>query len=306
MASGTKSKNAGGTRRKTAAAKGKGSAAAAARASAAMSKPKSWGTVVIVVGLVVLAVVVFGYAYLQIKDNNEFKITADNQDPSTKIPGVVQVEYPGGSHVKANQRVAYDQSPPFGGPHDEAWASCQGMVYSNPVRSENFVHMLEHGAVWITYNPDRVAGADLDKLKDRVTGQDFMALSPYPGLDRPISLQSWGHQLKVDSADDERIDQFVKSLKRNQYKTPEPNANCNALGPGLFDPDNPPPFDPTPPGPDAVKMDGSGATQQGMTGGQEPPPVPAPGAAQTAPQAPVNDQAPAGTQPVPAQPPAGG
>ena len=69
-----------------------------------------------------------------------------------------------------------------------------------------------------------------------------MVMSPYPGLDSPVSLQSWGHQLKVDDATDPRIDEFISSLKQNQYTHPEVGASCDAIGPGAFDQDNPPPF----------------------------------------------------------------
>jgi Protein of unknown function (DUF3105) len=51
-------------------------------------------------------------------------------------------------------------------------------------------------------------------------------LSPYEGLDSPISLQSWNHQLKVDSADDERIVQFADFLTRNSDFHPEVGASC--------------------------------------------------------------------------------
>jgi hypothetical protein len=37
-----------------------------------------------------------------------------------------------------------------------------------------------------------------------------MLMSPYENLDRPISIQAWRFQLKVDSATDPRIDQFIK------------------------------------------------------------------------------------------------
>jgi hypothetical protein len=84
-------------------------------------------------------------------------------------------------------------------------------------------------------------------------------MSPYPGLDQPISLQSWGHELKLADPNDPRIDQFISSLRQNQYTYPEVGASCDALGPGYFDPDNPPPFDASPPPPDAVTMDGRGA-----------------------------------------------
>jgi hypothetical protein len=282
MASGTKSKNAG----KSGGSKGK--SAKALRSASAVKKPRPWGTVGIVVALVALAAVVFGYAYIKISEANAWKPTESNQDPSKDIAGVVKVDYPQGIHVTGTQRVAYDQSPPFGGPHDNVWASCTGMVYPNPVRSENMVHMLEHGAVWITYNPDRIKGADLDKLKAKVSGQDFIALSPYPGLDHPYSLQSWGHQLKLDNPDDERADEFIKSLKRNSYTFPEPGATCDTTD--GFDPSNPPPFDSTPMPADAVKMDGTGATKAQMdTNGQEAPVTGAPSAGAPAPgQAPTS------------------
>ena len=51
-------------------------------------------------------------------------------------------------------------------------------------------------------------------------------VSPNPGQDSPISLQSWNHQLKVDSADDPRIEQFADFLTYNQEFFPEPGASC--------------------------------------------------------------------------------
>ncbi|QRE80644.1 DUF3105 domain-containing protein [Rhodococcus ruber] len=178
-----------------------------------------------------------------------------NQDPSTAIEGVVTVDYPAGQHIGSTQRVAYDQTPPFGGPHDAIWATCTGTVYPEAIRTENAVHSLEHGAVWITYNPDLVDQAGVDALAAKVDGKSYLMMSPYPGLDSPIALQSWGHQLKVDAADDERIDHFIASLRLNRYTYPEVGASCSTL-PGSFDPSSPPPFDPSTPGPDAVPMDG--------------------------------------------------
>ena len=55
-------------------------------------------------------------------------------------------------------------------------------------------------------------------------------MSPYAGLDSPISIQSWGHQLKVDSADDKRIKQFADFLTLNNDFTPEPGASCENPG----------------------------------------------------------------------------
>lgn len=248
----------------------------AARGSAATTKNVPWVTITAVVGVLVLAIAVFAYYWVQSADERAqqerteqaqaFAPSPQNHDPSKQIPGVVIKQYKGGAHVLPNERVAYNKFPPFGGPHDAFWAACTGVVYDEAVRNENMVHSLEHGAVWIAYNPKKISDDALELLKNRVKGEPFMMLSPYPGLDSPISLQSWGHQLKLKSAKDPRIDQFIAALKRNRYTYPEVGASCGALGPGRFDPDNPPPFNPTPPGPDAKPMtyDGStGARQMG-------------------------------------------
>ncbi|AHI00990.1 DUF3105 domain-containing protein [Kutzneria albida] len=247
-----------------------GKSARSAQAALVAGKGKPWGTIIAVVVLVVLAAGVFGYTYVQLNAKHEQEAALaqwtpsdTNKDPSDKITGVVKKDYPSGLHVQPTQRVAYDQAPPFGGPHDGFWADCMGIVYPKAVRSENMVHALEHGSVWIAYNPDEVSGSQLDVLKQKVNGKQFLMLSPYPGLDHPVSVQSWGHQLKVDDVNDPRIDEFVKSLLRNQYTYPEVGASCDALGPGQFDPANPPAFDPSKPGPDAVPMSGQGATNNG-------------------------------------------
>jgi len=170
-----------------------------------------------------------------------FTPTAADPDPSTRIEGIV-IEPPATSaHVRGTERVRYEQSPPFGGSHDAVWADCSGTVYDTAVRNENMVHSLEHGTVWIAYHPDRISGEALESLVNRVEGRPYTMLSRYPGLESPISLQSWGHQLMVEEADDPRIDQFIRALRANSNTHPEPGASCTA-GPQYFDVDAPPPF----------------------------------------------------------------
>ncbi|MBW0093420.1 DUF3105 domain-containing protein [Pseudonocardia sp. KRD-184] len=188
-----------------------------------------------------------------------FTPTAEVRDPSTQIDGVVGQVFENPQHVGPDQRVAYTFTPPIGGNHDQAWAACSGVVYAKPLRSENAVHSLEHGAVWITYDPDEVDGAALDALTARVEGQPYMLLSPYPGQGSAISLQSWGHQLALGDADDPRIDQFVAALRQNRYTHPEPGASCDEIGQGYFDRDAPPPFAPVP---GAAEVDGSTVVAQ--------------------------------------------
>ncbi|MGB2949646.1 MAG: DUF3105 domain-containing protein [Rhodococcus sp. (in: high G+C Gram-positive bacteria)] len=219
------------------------------------------GAVVVVVGLVAILAVNLFPKYQNQAELQRWEPSESNQDPSTEIADIAIQEYPAALHVADTQRVAYDQSPPFGGPHDSVWATCTGVVYPEAIRTENAVHSLEHGAVWITYNPDALSQDQVATLADKVDGESYMMMSPYPGLDSPISLQSWGHQVKVDSADDERVDQFINALRLNRYAYPEVGASCSTVpGVGGFDTDNPPPFDASEPGTDAVPMDGGGIT----------------------------------------------
>jgi hypothetical protein len=246
--------------------KKKGSSASAVKAaknrSVVSGKRTPWGTIIGVVVVVALLATVITYYLVESapqRDAASFAPSASNPDPSKNIPGVVTKQYQGSVHILPTERVAYDQSPPFGGPHDGYWAACTGIVYPEAVRNENMVHALEHGTVWIAYNPDQVKGSAVEDLAKRVTGKPYTMMSPYPGLDKPISLQSWGHQLKLDSADDPRIDEFIAALRTNPNGVyPEIGASCDALGPGAFDPKNPPKFDPSKPGKDAKPMDYKG------------------------------------------------
>jgi hypothetical protein len=131
-----------------------------------------------------------------------------------------------GQHNHVPGVIKYDSSPPVGGNHAPLWLPCNGQVYDHQVANENAVHMLEHGAVWVTYNPKTLSAAGVTKLKTYVQGQDRVAMSPYAGLRTPISLQAWGYQLFVSSANDPRIAQFISTLEYNPKTTPEPTAGC--------------------------------------------------------------------------------
>ena len=119
----------------------------------------------------------------------------------------------------------YDASPPVGGPHSPIPADCTGTVYANPIASENAVHSLEHGAVWITYRPG-LADAELAALGQLVQGQSHLLVSPYPGQASAISAQSWGYQLALDQVSDPRLVQFVNLLRSNPVTTPEYGEDC--------------------------------------------------------------------------------
>ncbi len=141
------------------------------------------------------------------------------------------------SHVTGP--VRYAMTPPAGGPHDIVWMNAG--VYTKPVPSERAVHNMEHGAIWITYRPS-LSKAQVQKLTAfvgkqsmiaepqgkggvAVSGQAnrFMDLSPWASdaLPAPIVLSSWGHQLRIERADDPRMQRFVDVFRHRKPWSPE-------------------------------------------------------------------------------------
>jgi Protein of unknown function (DUF3105) len=184
---------------------------------------RPWGLIAAAVAVVVFAAAVITYAVMQVNESNANRV--ESPDEIEGLQTFDAYEEPQ-DHVETP--VDYAESPPVGGPHAPPpdWADCTGTVYDVDIRHENAVHSLEHGAVWITYNPDEVSGADVDTLAALVENESGRMLSPYAGLDSPVSIQSWGHQLKVDSADDPRLEQFADLMTLNNEFTPEPGASC--------------------------------------------------------------------------------
>lgn len=142
------------------------------------------------------------------------------------IEGVQIYHNPTGHTLEA---VTYPQTPPAGGEHHPTWLNCG--IYAEPVPNVYAVHALEHGAVWVTYDPTLSAEA-LEALKAHLPST-YMVLSPYVGLPTPIVLSAWNAQLPVQTPDDPRLPRFFEEYWRNQ-NVPEPGALCTGGidGPG--------------------------------------------------------------------------
>jgi hypothetical protein len=91
------------------------------------------------------------------------------------------------------------------------------------VPNENAVHSMEHGALWVTYDP-ALDDAELSTLRGKLPST-YVVLSPFEGLPSPIVLSGWNTQLQVDDADDPRIAQFFEEYWKSQ-DVPEPGAAC--------------------------------------------------------------------------------
>ncbi len=145
---------------------------------------------------------------------------SQSSSATTMIEGVQEYRYPDGQHQEGP--IAYGLQPPAGDRHNPRWQNCG--VYDKPIANELAVHTLEHGAVWLTYQPN-IAAAELLKLQTITRQSPYRLLSPYPDQPAPIIVTAWGYQLKVDRADDPRMLQFIKKYEQNPFG-PEPGATC--------------------------------------------------------------------------------
>ena len=137
-------------------------------------------------------------------------------------------------HDHVDGPVTYSVTPPAGGPHNAIWMNCG--VYDKQVPAERAVHNMEHGAVWITYSP-ALPQSEVSQLRaffarqtvlnpSGAGGSRYIDLTPYPGLPSPIVATAWGFQLRLTSASDPRLQQFVDKFRASQQYTPEYGSAC--------------------------------------------------------------------------------
>ncbi|GAA2507822.1 DUF3105 domain-containing protein [Winogradskya humida] len=188
-----------------------------------VSGGRNWGPIAVAGVVVLLAVGIIGYGvFASVKGGGSW------EDKVNAIKGVTDYRAQKNALIDSRNHkdgtLTYVTNPPVGGDHNPTWQNCMGDVYTEPIANEHAVHSLEHGAVWVTYKQG-LAADQVAKLQSKVEGKDYMLMSPIAGLDKNVSLQVWGYQLKVDNADDSRIDAFIKSARLNASM--EPGAACS-------------------------------------------------------------------------------
>jgi hypothetical protein len=133
---------------------------------------------------------------------------------------VANYTYAGSQH--SGEPQTYSEHPPVGGVHNDVWQNCG--YYALPINEENAVHSLEHGAVWITYDPS-LPQDQIDRLKNLADEQDYILVSPMDGLPSPVVASSWNHQIQLEGANDADLMRFINDYKQGP-DTPEPGALC--------------------------------------------------------------------------------
>ena len=99
-------------------------------------------------------------------------------------------------------------------------------IYTSEQPDEDLVHNLEHGHVWISYDPDLLSATDLAALQQLVRdgagnsqgGGVGVILTPRAANDHAIALASWARLLILDQYDPATIREFVNT---NRGKAPE-------------------------------------------------------------------------------------
>jgi len=193
-----------------------------------VSGGRNWGPILVAGVVVLIAVGIIGYGvFAAARSSNE--ASTPWEERAGAIEGIVNYRDSTDKTITSREHkpgpLTYSTNPPVGGDHNPRWQNCTGDVYTEPIPKEHAVHSLEHGAVWVTYKQGLPAD-QVEKLKSKVEGQDYTLMSPIANLDKNVSLQAWGYQLKVDTVDDGRIDDFIRALRLNA--SVEPGASCSS------------------------------------------------------------------------------
>lgn len=139
----------------------------------------------------------------------------------------VQINDQGRNHIDVGaSHPAYNSNPPTSGWHYEEWES-KG-IYKQQQPDEGLIHNLEHGYIWISYQP----GASKEIIKQLESFYGFgnkIIVEPRKENDKLIALAAWSWLDKFDPESKEKLNN--DELKRigdfiyayiNQG--PEPNA----------------------------------------------------------------------------------
>ena len=174
-------------------------ARAGSKQRSGLNKALPW----IIGGALALAVIA-GLAFL-VQSN-----TAVASAPGERIP--IQ----GADHIEVGAtHPPYNSDPPTSGPHYDT--PLPAGFYDAPQPDEHFIHNLEHGHIWITYDCSKLTNCDEVKTKLRVLigsyNQWKIVASPRQNTDAPIAVAAWGWLQKLNTYDEPAIRRFVNAWR---------------------------------------------------------------------------------------------
>lgn len=124
-------------------------------------------------------------------------------------------------HVQGS--VSYTMTPPVSGQHSQDAAPCG--VYGQPIPNERMVHILEHGAVGLLYQPE-LDLETIEQIEELTRSYESHTFSmPFPGLEQPVTLVAWAHMMKLEAWDEVAAKNFIDVFRR-QGDAPEAYQEC--------------------------------------------------------------------------------
>lgn len=100
-------------------------------------------------------------------------------------------------HIEGD--ILYSDTPPAGGPHNGCWAPYG--FHEEPVRPENWVHNLEHGAIVLLYRCPEGCDLELGELRTFAEARSRVLVTPYAAMSGRFAAVSWGQRLVTTCLD---------------------------------------------------------------------------------------------------------
>ena len=196
------------------------SATASRRRAAAVAtgRPFPWASVAGATALTLFLGGVLAYAVLN--QGSGYRDPVELADEAVPGVRVADTEDVNTGHTEEPVDYKTDQ-PPVAGQMASATAPC-GTAFPTQPPTEQVMHSMEHGAVWVTYRPD-LPKQQVEQLADRARGS--VIVSPFKGLKAAVTVQAWARSLTLDGPDDPRLEKFIDAYQGGP-QAPEGGAGC--------------------------------------------------------------------------------
>jgi hypothetical protein len=161
--------------------------------------------------------------------------TKPASDPCDACGGAcLEESAPEEGHTHTTDDVTYSSYPPMSGNHDPCWTTWG--VHTDAVRTENWVHNLEHGGVVVVYDPT-LAEADVTALTTWATGlpEGRVVLTPATqSFDGVVAAVAWEHRIILGCVDVDTLDTFfwanIGNAREDTTSNPSPTCGMTDTG----------------------------------------------------------------------------
>lgn len=164
-----------------------------------------------VVAAVLILVVAGGYFWLRPSASDVPVIAVEGESVPSMDGGHIR---PGIGHA------AYNSNPPTSGPHDATPARCKTYDAADDAPTdEAIVHSLEHGAVWISYQPD--APEEVIAAIEDLGKSGKVLVSPRAENDSLVAVAAWTKIFKITEWTPESEGEIKGFIQANRNRGPE-------------------------------------------------------------------------------------